>query len=89
LKNPRTRNQREQVAARSARCHIPEDSILHNHRCENLKSYIDRKYRNRNICILLDIQTAIQALGNHQITSKLVWTAINPLYSWPDITESN
>jgi hypothetical protein len=25
---------------RSARRHIPEDGILHSHRCENLKSYI-------------------------------------------------
>jgi hypothetical protein len=29
----------KQVASR-ARHHIPEDSTLHNHRCENLKSYI-------------------------------------------------
>jgi hypothetical protein len=25
---------------RATRRYIPEDSILHNHRCENLKSYI-------------------------------------------------
>jgi hypothetical protein len=24
---------------RTTRCHIPEDDTLHNHRCENLKSY--------------------------------------------------
>jgi hypothetical protein len=24
----------------TTRRHIPEDDILHNHRCENLKSYI-------------------------------------------------
>jgi hypothetical protein len=26
---------------RSTRRHIPKDDILHNHRCENLKSYIE------------------------------------------------
>jgi hypothetical protein len=66
-KNPRTRNQCEQVAAdwllarrfctlkmegirssetsvhtRSTRRHIPEDGILHSHRCKNLKSYISQ-----------------------------------------------
>jgi hypothetical protein len=25
---------------RTTQCYIPEDSTLHNHRCENLKSYI-------------------------------------------------
>jgi ribonuclease HI len=30
-------------------------------------------YKNRNICILSDSQVAIKRLGNHQITSKLVW----------------
>jgi hypothetical protein len=25
-------------------CHIPEDDTLHNHRCENLKSYIVSLY---------------------------------------------
>jgi hypothetical protein len=28
------------VHTRSTLCHIPEDSILHSHRCENLKSYV-------------------------------------------------
>jgi hypothetical protein len=28
------------VHTRSARRHVPEDRILHSHRCENLKSYI-------------------------------------------------
>jgi hypothetical protein len=27
---------------RTTRSYIPEDSILHNHRCENLKSYINK-----------------------------------------------
>jgi hypothetical protein len=35
-KNPRARNQLEQVATRH---HIPEDGMLQSHRCENLKSY--------------------------------------------------
>jgi ribonuclease HI len=34
---------------------------------------LDRNYRNRNIYILSDNQVAIKALGNHQVTSKLVW----------------
>jgi hypothetical protein len=28
------------VLTRATCCNIPEDSILHSHRCENLKSYI-------------------------------------------------
>jgi hypothetical protein len=28
------------VDTRTTRCYIPEDGTLHNHRCENLKSYI-------------------------------------------------
>jgi ribonuclease HI len=34
---------------------------------------LNRNYKNRNICILSDSQAAIEALGKHQITSKLVW----------------
>jgi dihydrofolate reductase len=34
---------------------------------------LDRNYKNRNIYILSDTQTAIKALGKYQITSKLVW----------------
>jgi hypothetical protein len=34
---------------------------------------IDRKYKNRNICILSDNQAAFKAPGKHQITSKLAW----------------
>jgi hypothetical protein len=33
---------------------------------------LDRDNKNRNICILSDSQTAIKALRQHQITSKLV-----------------
>jgi hypothetical protein len=28
------------ILTRRTRCHIPEDDILHSHRCENLKTYI-------------------------------------------------
>jgi hypothetical protein len=34
---------------------------------------LDGDYKNRNIYILSDSQTAIKALDKHQITSKLVW----------------
>jgi chromosome condensin MukBEF complex kleisin-like MukF subunit len=34
---------------------------------------LDKDYKNRNICILSESQAAIKALGQHQITSKLVW----------------
>jgi hypothetical protein len=33
---------------RTTRRHIPEDDTLHNHRCENLKSYIIFTMFNRN-----------------------------------------
>jgi hypothetical protein len=37
---------------RTARRHIPEDDTLHNHRCENLKSYRTfRDFREGNISI--------------------------------------
>jgi hypothetical protein len=35
------RSSETSVNARSTQRHIPEDGILHSHRCENLKSYID------------------------------------------------
>jgi ribonuclease HI len=38
-----------------------------------LDKNLDRGYRNRNIYILSDSQTAIKALGKYQINSKLVW----------------
>jgi hypothetical protein len=45
VENPRVRDQREKVAAdcstRFKRHNIPEDGILHSHRRENLKSYMD------------------------------------------------
>jgi hypothetical protein len=34
------RSSETSVHTRSTRRHIPEDGILHSHRCENLKSYI-------------------------------------------------
>jgi hypothetical protein len=50
-------NQREQVAVSTAhkistRRHIPEDGILHSHRCENLKSHIKFQMRKRRIKLL-------------------------------------
>jgi hypothetical protein len=33
----------------TTRRHIPEDNTLHNHRCENLKSYIIRTIRSRRM----------------------------------------
>jgi hypothetical protein len=34
---------------------------------------IDKDFNNRSICILLDSQAAIKALGKYQMTSKPVW----------------
>jgi hypothetical protein len=34
---------------------------------------LDRNYRNRNLYILSDCQSAIKALSNYQLTSKRVW----------------
>jgi hypothetical protein len=39
---------------------------------------LDRKYKNKNICIPTDSQAAIKALDKHQTTSKPVWNATNP-----------
>jgi hypothetical protein len=40
LKMEGIRSSETSVDTRSTRRHIPEDGILHSHRCENLKSYI-------------------------------------------------
>jgi hypothetical protein len=32
------------IHTRTTRRHIPEDGILHSHRCENLKSYMEYSY---------------------------------------------
>jgi hypothetical protein len=47
---------------------------------------LDRNYKNRNIYILPDSQAAIKALGNHHITSKLVWDCHQSL---TQLTEHN
>jgi hypothetical protein len=40
LKMEAIRSSETSVHTRSTRLHIPEDSILHSHHCENLKSYM-------------------------------------------------
>jgi hypothetical protein len=40
LKMEAIRSLEMSVHTRYTQCHIPEDGILHSHRCENLKSYI-------------------------------------------------
>jgi hypothetical protein len=40
LKMEAIRSSERSVNAKSTQRHIPEDDILHSHRCENLKSYI-------------------------------------------------
>jgi hypothetical protein len=42
LKMEEIRSSETSVHARSTRCHIPEDGILHSHHCENLESEIIR-----------------------------------------------
>jgi hypothetical protein len=39
LKNEAMHSSETSVDARSTQLHIPEDDILHSHRCESLKSY--------------------------------------------------
>jgi hypothetical protein len=51
---------------RTTRRHIPEDDTLHNHRCENLKSYTILKYLG---LFLGEIWIIIPVLFNY--TSKL------------------
>jgi hypothetical protein len=81
----RARNQR---ASRSVdtqwttRRYIPEDNTLHNHRCENLKSYTDRYF----LCLLqldnvTDFVTTIQVENfSYKILDSLI---ISNFYSSP------
>jgi hypothetical protein len=46
LKMEAIRSAETSVHTRSTRRHIPEDGILHSHRCENLKSYKSLKIQN-------------------------------------------
>jgi hypothetical protein len=48
LKMDAIRSSETSVHTRSARHHIPEDSILHSNRCENLKSCNNLFYRLEN-----------------------------------------
>jgi hypothetical protein len=56
---------------------------------ESAAENIDRRYKNRNICILLDRQAAIKALENYQITSKLVWHSHQSLLTLAEHKEFN
>jgi hypothetical protein len=82
LKMEAIRSFETSVHTRSTRHYIPEDGILHSHRCETLKSYIDKvafqlpgnyelyfTYTNRNLIIS---STVIVQKFHCHISSKLV-----------------
>jgi hypothetical protein len=72
--------------------HIPEYDILHNHRCENLKSY------NECFCFLipfmqqLQLHDGVQCLSSNELYIQLLYLAsyLGPSYiSVPHIVKRN
>jgi hypothetical protein len=59
---------------RTTRCYIPEDSTLHNHRCENLKSYITE------VVYSLSLLCVIEAyMASHRLYKALKQWAVSQL----------
>jgi hypothetical protein len=67
--------------------YIPEDRTLHNHRCENLKSYSLFLFT-----VLLRTGSRIPLLGNHnsrvQFTANRISAAFPDVVSWPWVARS-
>jgi hypothetical protein len=59
---------------RSMRRHIPEDGILHSHRCENLTSYMTI-----NLSVLLKGSLFLEQLGD---SIKIAFHGINRCLWW-------
>jgi hypothetical protein len=82
LKMEATRSSETSVHTRSTRRHIPEDGILHSHRCENLKSYLPIYFLLAIIlylsCIasdeLMELETILkEAVFDWEIIPTFVW----------------
>jgi hypothetical protein len=82
LKMEPIRSSEKSVHTRSTRRHIPEEGILHSHRCENLKSFVHSiyiacliRFVTINVCLVLQqlIQSVTSEMSYYMILSYNIY----------------